>query len=157
MNAIDEPFSRHIALDHAADKKTQFGNEGGGMKQTTLSTRRGRAVCAPKRTFQKPHERDPRWLHARVLIAGLLFAVMGGSAFGQGSTQSAGGPYLMLKQAIAAGGNRATGGSYTLTGTVAQATLDPIPASAASYQLEGGFHTRGSSSSDLIFANDFEQ
>lgn len=76
----------------------------------------------------------------------------------QSLTPPAGGSYVMPKQAIAGGGQRATGGSYVLTGTVGQALSDPAPATGGSYTLRGGFHTPSTSSpqEENIFADGFE-
>ncbi len=64
----------------------------------------------------------------------------------------------MQKHAIAGGGQRASGGSYVLTGTVAQATAGPIPAEAAggTYRLAGGFHAASTPRAGDIFRNGFE-
>lgn len=68
----------------------------------------------------------------------------------------AGGSYLMQKQAIAGGGQRASGGSYVLTGTVGQSNADFVPASGGTYALAGGFHVRALPPGNDIFRNGFE-
>jgi hypothetical protein len=67
-----------------------------------------------------------------------------------------GGPYRLPKQVIAGGGERASGGSYQLTGTVGQSTTASITGSA--YVLQQGFHssTNTGSAPDPIFRNGFE-
>lgn len=96
--------------------------------------------------------------HARLLAfgLGLLGGVACASAFAQALPPPTGGSYVMRKQAIAGGGVRASGGSYVLTGTLGQALVDPIPATATNYRLAGGFHTPAISLGDDLFANGFE-
>jgi len=80
-------------------------------------------------------------------------------ALAQSVTPPAGGTYVIQKHAIAAGGQRVSGGSYVLTGTVAQATAGPLPAEATggTYRLAGGFHTAAAVPRvDEIFRNGFE-
>ncbi len=77
----------------------------------------------------------------------------------QSVTPPAGGTYVMQKHAIAAGGQRVSGGSYVLTGTVAQASAGPLPtdASGGTYRLAGGFHTAAAVPRvDEVFRNGFE-
>lgn len=95
-----------------------------------------------------PHEASP-----------LLVAVAASSLAGaQSVPPPAGGPYVMAKDAIAAGGQRAIGGSYVLTGTVAQAAPGPLPAAAAggTYHLAGGFHIALAPPAGDIFHDGFE-
>lgn len=69
-----------------------------------------------------------------------------------------GGGYTLVRQSIAAGGNRASGDNWVLTGTLGQADSGPEPgASGVGFRLHGGFH-RGSVASpvDAIFQNSFE-
>jgi hypothetical protein len=87
------------------------------------------------------------------------FALAAAGALAQSVPQPAGGSYVIQKQAIAGGGQRASGGTYVLVGTVAQATAGPLPAEATggSYRLAGGFHTAaGLPRGNEIFRNGFE-
>ena len=89
----------------------------------------------------------------------LLVAVAASPLAGaQSVPPPAGGPYVMAKDAIAAGGQRAIGGSYVLTGTVAQAAPGPLPAAAAggTYHLAGGFHIALAPPAGDIFHDGFE-
>jgi hypothetical protein len=90
------------------------------------------------------------------LLAGLLGATVGTAAIAQALTPPAGGPYVMRKQAIASGGERASGGAYVLTGTLGQVAIDPNPATGAAYLLAGGFHGATLPLTDELFANGFE-
>lgn len=67
------------------------------------------------------------WLALALLIPALALA------------QSASGPYLMRKQAIAAGGAEASGGNYRLRGTVAE-TGASQRAAGGTFNLTGGLH-----------------
>lgn len=90
----------------------------------------------------------------------LALSVLAASALAgaQSVTPPAGGPYVVSKHAIAAGGQRAGGGSYVLTGTVAQAASGPISADATggTYRLAGGFHVALAPRADDIFRHGFE-
>ncbi len=80
-------------------------------------------------------------------------------ALAQSVTPPTGGMYVIQKHAIAAGGQRMSGGTYVLTGTVAQASAGPLPADAAggTYRLAGGFHTAAAlPRADEVFRNGFE-
>jgi hypothetical protein len=90
-----------------------------------------------------------------------LFALIAGAistlAFAQSVTPPAGGTYVIEKHAIAAGGQLASGGSYVLAGTLAQATAGPpAEATGGSYRLAGGFHAAATPRADPIFRNGFE-
>lgn len=89
-------------------------------------------------------------------LAALLCAVASAATLAQALPPPAGGPYVLSKQAIAAGGARASGGVYVLTGTVAQAALDPSAATAAGYSLTSGFHFPSQPLADDLFADGFE-
>ena len=67
-----------------------------------------------------------------------------------------GGTYVLNKQVIAAGGNRSSGGSYQLVGTLGQNAAGR--ANAGGYQLQIGFHGAASNAPlhDSIFRNSFE-
>lgn len=68
----------------------------------------------------------------------------------------AGGPYVISRQVVAAGGTAATGGPYQMVGTAGQAATGP--AAAGAIALVSGFHVRaaGTAPPDLMFANGFE-
>lgn len=73
------------------------------------------------------------------------------------SAQSAGGPYVVRKDVIAAGGQRAVGPGVALVGTVGQAAQGV--ASGGVYKLTGGFHGPAidpNAGSDIIFRNGFD-
>jgi hypothetical protein len=69
-----------------------------------------------------------------------------------------GGGYTLVRQSIAAGGNRASGDNWVLTGTLGQADSGPEPgASGVGFRLHGGFHQESAASPvDAIFQNSFE-
>ena len=96
-------------------------------------------------------------LLCRTLIAACATTVAL-SALAQSVPPPAGGTYVLRKYAIATGGARATGGTYVLTGTVAQAAAGPVPtdATGGSYRLAGGFHTTSAPQPDALFTNGFE-
>lgn len=80
----------------------------------------------------------------------------GTAAFAQAVPPPTGGPYQLQKQAIAGGGQRASGGSYVLTGTVGQSNATPTPATGSTYLLTGGFHVRALPLGNDLFRNGFE-
>jgi hypothetical protein len=91
------------------------------------------------------------------VLALTLAALLGcATLYAQTVTPPTGGPYVLRKQAIANGGERATGGPYVLTGTVAQALVDPNSANGSGYRLSGGFHTNSIPRTDAVFADGFE-
>ena len=59
---------------------------------------------------------------------------------------------------IDAGGGSASGGSFQLSGTIAQIDAEPLqPASGGNFQLTGGFWVIGSqAASDALFKDGFE-
>ena len=65
-------------------------------------------------------------------------------------------PYILTKQVIAAGGARASGGAFVLTGTIAQSSAATV--SAGSYQLRAGFYAPEALGPlpDAMFKNGFE-
>jgi hypothetical protein len=93
-------------------------------------------------------------------LSTLAFALLGmaasTAALAQALTPPAGGPYVLRKQIIATGGERASGGPYVLTGTLGQVATDPNPASGAGYRLAGGFHSASLPLTDALFADGFE-
>jgi hypothetical protein len=90
----------------------------------------------------------------RLLALTLLFALCAGASAPQ--TAPAGGSYSLRKQAIAAGGGRASGGSYQLTGTVGQAVAGTT--ANAPTQIQQGFHSAAAVAAqpDDLFRNGFE-
>ena len=87
----------------------------------------------------------------------LLFALSltATQSHSQSLTPPTGGPYVLKQQVIAGGGNRASGGSFVLTGTVAQANAGISGGSAL--RLSSGFHTPQVATIDAdIFKNGFE-
>jgi hypothetical protein len=105
------------------------------------------------RTLEKASQCERPLAVLTVALAALLGCA---TLYAQTVTPPAGGPYVLRKQAIANGGERATGGPYVLTGTVAQALVDPSSANGSSYRLSGGFHTPSIPRTDALFANGFE-
>jgi hypothetical protein len=70
-----------------------------------------------------------------------------------------GAPYAVARWTIGGGGGRSSGGSYTLSGTIAQPDADPLqPSTGGSYAITGGFWpgmVQGAAGTDL-FADGFE-
>jgi hypothetical protein len=93
-----------------------------------------------------------------LLVALLAFAALVNcqATLAQALTPPTGGPYTLTKQVIAGGGNRANGGSYELTGTVAQANAGMSAGTAL--QLSSGFHAPAATTNlpEAIFKNGFE-
>jgi len=102
-----------------------------------------------------PHLPEPRRI-AWALAFGLVGTLASAVALAQALPPPTGGPYALTRQVIAAGGARASGGAYVLTGTLAQPTVDPIAATGAVYRLSGGFHGALPSRPDALFANGFD-
>jgi len=94
---------------------------------------------------------------SRSLIA-VLGLCAGASVVAQSIPPPTGGPFVIQKQVIAAGGARASGGSYVLTGTIAQAAAGPVPSEAtgAGYRLSSGFHAVSTPLPDALFSHGFE-
>jgi hypothetical protein len=82
--------------------------------------------------------------YGRVLLILLLPAIA--------VAQSSGGPYTMRKQVIA-GGAKAQGGVYAMTGTAHQPIA--FAQAAGPYRLTGGFHG-SNASADRVFCDGFE-
>jgi len=96
---------------------------------------------------------------ARDSLLALVVATASTLAWAQSVTPPTGGTYVIQKHAIASGGQVASGGTYVLVGTVAQATAGPLPAEATggTYRLAGGFHTAAAvPRADEVFRNGFE-
>jgi hypothetical protein len=85
---------------------------------------------------------------------GLTYAATGSG--GDYGAAPVGGNYELSRQVIAGGGQRCSGGSYALIGTVAQAHAGTTPALGASYRLSGGFHIPMVPLTDELFRNGFE-
>lgn len=73
-----------------------------------------------------------------------------------GAQVPAGGAYSLPRQVVGAGGQRATGGSYVLVGTIGQSATGP--ASGSAYTIQQGFHAAAPAGPlpDLMFRNGFE-
>ena len=70
--------------------------------------------------------------------------------------QSTGGVFTLNPQSIAAGGGRATGGSFELEGTIGQHDASNAQ-SGGVFTLTGGFHRRAATAvGETIFRNGFE-
>ena len=71
---------------------------------------------------------------------------------------SAGGEVRVDWSSMDAGGGSASGGSFQLSGTIAQIDADPLqPASGGNFQLTGGFWVIGNqAASDALFKDSFE-
>ena len=68
------------------------------------------------------------------------------------SAQSAGGPYVLRKSALAAGGN-SSGPPYRLVSTIGQ--IAGVQ-SAGPYRLTSGFHQPAAGASNRVFCDGFE-
>jgi hypothetical protein len=66
-----------------------------------------------------------------------------------------GGSYRLTKQAIAGGGARSTGGSYTLVATVGQSVAGQTDEDGA--VIQQGFHASITPKPDSLFSNSFEE
>ena len=95
-----------------------------------------------------------RWPRVGGLLLGGL--VTAATAMAQGTPPPSGGPYRITKQVIAAGGERATGGIYALTGTVGQPATDTSAATGSGFRLSGGFHVPAGPVPDGMFQDGFE-
>jgi len=86
----------------------------------------------------------------RVLGAATLFV------WASGALAAAAGSVLRVDWlSIDAGGGTATGGSFSVSGTIAQVDADPLqPSSGGNFELTGGFWAEAAS--DLVFQDDFE-
>jgi hypothetical protein len=83
-----------------------------------------------------------QWLVLALLLPALALA------------QSAGGPYVMRKQAVAAGGGAASGGSYSLRGTIAETAASQRTV-GGTFHLTGGLHPPGAVP-DRLLCDGFE-
>ncbi len=72
--------------------------------------------------------------------------------------QSSGGDFAIARQTIDNGGGRATGGDFSLTGTIAQPDATTPTARGGNFQLTGGFWAKGTavSAGELLFSDGFE-
>ena len=66
-----------------------------------------------------------------------------------------GGPYLLRKQVVAAGGMRSSGGTDQLVATIAQPAVGPV--TGGDYVLQQGFHAAAGAAPDPnLFQDSFE-
>ena len=98
-----------------------------GSSQACLSTRRSRVVA-----------------FGLLLTIAWVPAIMPSPARADGapgtSVASAGASYAVTPWTIDGGGGRSSGGTYTVSGTIAQPDADPLqPSSGAAYAITGGF------------------
>lgn len=87
----------------------------------------------------------------RLIVAATLATFAAGAAF-------AGGELRVDWSSIDAGGGSASGGSFQLSGTIAQIDAEPLqPASGGNFQLTGGFWVIASqAASDALYKDGFE-
>lgn len=69
-----------------------------------------------------------------------------------------GGDFEIVRSTLDGGGGYSTGGTFELTGTIAQPEADPNIAIGGDFSLRGGFHRGGTIEErpDLIFHDGFE-
>ncbi|MDJ0655028.1 MAG: hypothetical protein QNJ40_12780 [Xanthomonadales bacterium] len=68
--------------------------------------------------------------------------------------QSSGGDFEITRATIDAGGGTSSGGSFELTGTVAQPDAHPQQSAGGEFVLAGGFWANAT---DLLFQDGFEE
>jgi hypothetical protein len=86
---------------------------------------------------------------ARILAA-TLSILMAGAA-------TAGGDLRVDWSTSDAGGGSASGGDFSLSGTIAQVDADTLqPSTGGNFELTGGFWVVDTAAPDLIFRDDFE-
>lgn len=88
----------------------------------------------------------PRRFFVSVLLLAIAFAhaIIPSPARAQGDPGTTGtsgaGDYAVARWTIDGGGGRSSGGTYTLSGTIAQPDADPSqPSTGAGYAMTGGF------------------
>jgi hypothetical protein len=87
---------------------------------------------------------------AALMLAATLSVVMAGAA-------SAGGDWRVDWFTTDAGGGIASGGDFSLGGTIAQVDADTLqPSSGGNFELTGGFWVIDTSAPDPIFRDGFE-
>jgi hypothetical protein len=97
-----------------------------------------------------PSRAPIRMRRAARTLAAILSVVMAGAA-------SAGGDLRVDWSTTDAGGGIASGGDFSLSGTIAQVDADILqPSSGGNFELTGGFWVVDTASPDSIFRNDFE-
>jgi hypothetical protein len=74
---------------------------------------------------------------------------------GIGHAQSSGGAFTVEKSTIDAGGRFSSGGSFEVTGTIAQPEARTEPASGRAFQAHGGYWPRRQP--DYLFNDGFEE
>ena len=67
--------------------------------------------------------------------------------------RSSGGDFEITSATIDAGGGTSSGGTFELTGTIAQPDADPQQSAGGEFVLAGGFWAKAT---DLLFADGFE-
>lgn len=98
----------------------------------------------PSQVEAKPTDRTWR------LLAVALCVLATGAA-------SAGGELRIDWSTMDAGGGSASGGNFSLSGTIAQIDADPLqPSSGGDFELTGGFWVIDTAGLDQIFSDDFE-
>lgn len=92
--------------------------------------------------------RSAQYLGVAVLVAASSMAL----------AQSSGGVFEITHSTIDNGGGRASGGQFTLTGTIGQPDASLQSASGGQFQLTGGFWASGEivPRDELIFSDGFE-
>ncbi len=86
-------------------------------------------------------------------LAGSVFAAICLACVTAALAQSSGGDFELTKSTIDAGGGAASGGSFELVGTFAQAEANPGQSSGGEFMLAGGFWAR---TKDGLFSDGFE-
>lgn len=87
-----------------------------------------------------------------------LIAAIGFAAMAVAPAGIAGG-YEIERFSVDAGGGLASGGAYTINGTIGQADADPLqPSTGGVFGVAGGFWTAldGQSATDALFGDGFE-
>jgi hypothetical protein len=109
------------------------------------------ASIQPAAGAARPSSQSPKPLRrAARIFAATLSILMAGAA-------SAGGDLQVDWSTTDAGGGVATGGDFSLSGTIAQVDADTLqPSSGGSFEVTGGFWFIDTAAPDAIFQNDFE-
>ncbi len=105
------------------------------------------AICTPRSTAATPS----RCRRVRLTLAATLATLAAGAA-------TAGAELRVDWSSIDAGAGSATGGSFQLSGTIAQIDAEPLqPARGGNFQLTGGFWVVANlAASDALFKDGFE-
>lgn len=97
--------------------------------------------------------RGNSWLGTAILCVSLALCL------GQRAVaQSSGGSFEITRHTINNGGGSSIGGSFGVTGSMAQSEASSQTASGGSYQLTGGFWANGvtGGQGDFVFSDGFE-